>query len=97
MSDSSFPNFTTSTLTPKHNVNEVWLSTILKQLIINGGRGTQQEFCFNKSFKRNCTGSTGIPNLVVQCKKGFNWTSGVGIRQKIRLRHRLLVFLESNS
>jgi len=30
---------------------------------INGNRGAQQEFCFNKSFKRNCTISTGIPNL----------------------------------
>jgi len=30
---------------------------------INGNRGAQQEICFNKSFKRNCTISTGIPNL----------------------------------
>ena len=46
---------------------------------------------FNKSFKRNCTISTGIPSLGVQCKKWFNWTSGVGFGQKIRLR--LLVLL----
>jgi len=46
-------------------VNEVWLSKILQQLAINGNRGTQQEFCFSKSFKRNCTISTGIPNLGV--------------------------------
>jgi len=30
---------------------------------INENRGAQQEICFNKSFKRNCTISTGIPNL----------------------------------
>jgi len=36
---------------------------------INGNRGAQQEICFNKSFKRNCTISTGIANLGVWCKK----------------------------
>jgi len=30
---------------------------------INGNRGAQQEICFNKSFNRNCTILTGIPNL----------------------------------
>jgi len=30
---------------------------------INGDRGAQQEIYFNKSFKRNCAISTGIPNL----------------------------------
>jgi len=49
---------------------------------INRNRGTQQEFCFNKGFKRNCTISTGIPNLGVWCKKWSNWTSGVGVGQK---------------
>jgi len=42
-------------------MNEVWLSTILQQLAINRNGGTQQELCFNNSFKRNCTTSTGIP------------------------------------
>jgi len=36
---------------------------------IKGNRGAQQETCFNKSFKRNCTISTGIPNVGVRCKK----------------------------
>jgi len=35
---------------------------------INGNRDAQQEICFNKTFKRNCTISTGIPNLGVWCK-----------------------------
>jgi len=56
---------------------------------INGNRGAQQDICFNKSFKRNCTISTGIPNLGVWCKKRSNWTSGVG--QKIRLRLPVLL------
>jgi len=30
---------------------------------INGNRGAQQENCFKKSYKRNCSISTGIPNL----------------------------------
>jgi len=30
---------------------------------MNGNRGAQQEICFNKSFKRNYTISTGIPIL----------------------------------
>jgi len=30
--------------------------------------GAQQELCFNKSFKRNCTISTGIPHLGVWWK-----------------------------
>jgi len=45
---------------------------ILQQLAINGNRGAQQEFCFNKSFKRNCsilTGMIGIRNVGVRCKK----------------------------
>jgi len=37
---------------------------------------TARILCFNKRFKRNCTISTGIPNL--WCKKLSNWTSGVG-------------------
>jgi len=45
---------------------------------INGNRGTQQEMCFNKSFKRNSTVSTGIPNIGVWCKKWSKWTFGVG-------------------
>jgi len=53
----------------------------------NGNRLVEQEFCFNKSLKRNCTISTGTSydysNSWVRCKKWFNWTSGV------RLRHRL--------
>jgi len=51
---------------------------------MNGNRGAQQEIRFNKSFKKNCTISTGILNLGVSCKKWSNCTSGV--RQKIRLR-----------
>jgi len=38
--------------------------------------------CFNKSFKRNCTISTGNPNLGAWCKKWSNWTSGVVVGQK---------------
>jgi len=45
---------------------------------------TARNLCFNKSFKRNCTISTGC-NLWVWCKKWSNWTSGVGVGQKIRL------------
>ena len=39
---------------------------------------TARNLCFNKSFKRNCTISTLIPNLGVWCKKWFIWTLGVG-------------------
>jgi len=35
---------------------------------INGSRGARQEICFNKSFKRNCTISTGVSTLGVRCK-----------------------------
>ena len=52
---------------------------------------TARILCFNKTFIRNGTISTEIPNLRVWCKKWSNWTSGVGFRQKIQLR--LLVFL----
>jgi len=34
---------------------------------------------------RNCTISTGIPNLRVWCKKWSNWASGVGYKIWIRL------------
>ena len=43
---------------------------------------TQQEICLNKSFKRKCTISTGIPNLGVWCKIWSNWTCVVGVGQK---------------
>jgi len=46
---------------------------------INTNYGAQQELCFNKSFKRNYTISTGISHLEVR----FKWTSG--IRKKIQL------------
>ena len=59
------------------NINE-WNLTVE----INGSRGAQQEICFNKSFERNCTISTGIPNLGVWCKNWSNWTSGVGVGQE---------------
>jgi len=39
---------------------------------------TARILCFNKSFKRNCTISTGIPDFGVWCKKWSNWKSGVG-------------------
>jgi len=45
---------------------------------LSGDHGSQQETCFNKSLKRNCTVSTGIPNLGVWCKKWSNWISEVG-------------------
>ena len=54
-------------------------------LEINGNRGEENEICFNKGFKRNCTISTGIPNSGVWCRKWSNWTSAVGFRKKIRL------------
>jgi len=38
---------------------------------INGNHGEQQEICFNESFKRNYTISTGIPNLGMWCKMIF--------------------------
>jgi len=41
-----------------------------------------RSLCFNKSITRNCTISTGIPNLGVWHKKWSNWTSGVGVGQK---------------
>jgi len=43
---------------------------------------------FKEIFKRNCTISTGIPNLGMWCKKWSCWISGVGVGdgQKIRLR-----------
>jgi len=44
---------------------------------------TARNLCFNKSFKRNCTISTGIPKLGVSCEKWSNWTSSVGVGQKI--------------
>ena len=44
---------------------------------------TARSLYFNECFKRNCTISTGIPNLGVWCKKRSNWTCGVG--QKILL------------
>ena len=49
---------------------------------INGNRGAQQEITVSASFKRNCTISTGIPNLGVWCKKWSNRTSGVAVRQR---------------
>jgi len=39
---------------------------------------TARNLWFNKSFKRNRTISTGIPNLGVSCKKWSNRPSGVG-------------------
>ena len=33
---------------------------------------TTRILCCNKSFQRNCTTSTGIPNLGAWCKKWFN-------------------------
>jgi len=41
-----------------------------------------RNICFSKSFKRNCTISTGIPSLRVWCEKWSNWTYGVGVEQK---------------
>ena len=52
---------------------------------------TARILCFNKSFIRNRTNSTGIPNLGVWCKSDPKWTSGVGIGQKIRLRPLVLL------
>jgi len=40
---------------------------------------TARIICFNKSFIRNCTTSTGTSNLEVLCQKWFDWTSGVGV------------------
>jgi len=51
---------------------------------------TARNLCFNKSFKRNCTISTGILNLRVWCKTWSYWTPGVGVGQKIRLRLQVL-------
>jgi len=36
----------------------------MKAVKINGNRRAQQEICFNKSFKRNCTNATEIPSLM---------------------------------
>ena len=41
---------------------------------------TARNICFNKSFKRNCTISKGIPNLGLSCEKLSNWAPGA--RQK---------------
>ena len=54
---------------------------------INGNRGAQQEICFNKSFKRNCTISTGIPNFGVWFKKWSNWTPGIGQKNPTPLKN----------
>jgi len=54
---------------------------------INGNRGAQQEICFNKSFKRNCTVPTGIPNLRVW----YDPIGHPGSDKKIRLRLPLLL------
>jgi len=43
---------------------------------------TARNPCFKKSFKRNCTISTGIPNLRVWFKKWSNWTSGIEVGEK---------------
>jgi len=43
------------TPTPSHNMNEVWLSTIVQQPAHNGSLGTQQEFCASvKVSKKLC-------------------------------------------
>jgi len=65
-------------------MTEVSLSRILEQLTLNGNRGTQQELFVSTSFIRNRSISTGIPNLEVWCKKWSNWTSGIGVGQKIQ-------------
>jgi len=41
-----------------------------------------KKYMFQQSFKRNCTISTGIPNLGVWCKKMIQLDIGVGVGQK---------------
>ena len=74
-----FPNFRLQLLNIKllkiGSQNFVVTSTQLKS------QYTARILCFNKSFIRNCTVSTGIPNL--ECDgKSINWTPDVGVGQK---------------
>jgi len=47
---------------------------------------TARILCFNKSFKRNCTISTGIPNLWVWCKNDPRlWESDKTFRHRLWL------------
>ena len=55
------------------------------------GNGGIQKSLFQQKVKKKFTILTEIPNLGVLCKKWSNWTSGVGVGQKIWLR--LLVLL----
>jgi len=60
-------------------------------LAINGNRDAQQETSVSTTvnFKKNCTISTGIPNLGVQCKNN----DPLGLPEsgkEIRRRHQLL-------
>jgi len=79
----TFPNVATPTTW--HKGNEIWF------VKLNENRGAQQEISYNKNFKRNCTVSTGVPNLGVWRKKWSKWTSGVRSGQNIRLRLPVLL------
>jgi len=65
-----FPTPDSNSLTSKGN--EIWLLKSMEMWF------TARNLCFSKSFKRNCTISTGIPNSRVWFKKWSNWTSRVG-------------------
>ena len=93
ISDSIFPKF--STLNPIPALSKfpspipdsdslTWKEWNL-DVKINGKHGARQEICFNKSFKWNCTFSTGIINSRVWCTKWSNCTSRVEVGQKNRI------------
>jgi len=75
ISDSSLQNFR---LWPCQNIRLLDTRKWNLAVKMKGNRGAQQEICFNKSFRRNCTVSTRIPYLRVWFKKLSNWTSGFG-------------------
>ena len=63
----TFPKFPTAT--PYHKVWSLAAKNFVATTVtLSGNRGAQQEFCFNKSFIRNCADSTGIPNSGMWCK-----------------------------
>jgi len=66
------------------NINRMKFYNFVATSII-GNHGALQKICFNKSFKRNCTISTGIPNLGVWCKKWF-------LKQILTLQEQTVAF-----
>ena len=79
----TFPKFPTPDSTPYHSEWNLTVNNFIASNTHLKSWYTARIICFNKSFIRNCTISTGIPNIGVWCKKWSSWISAVG--QKIRL------------